>query len=332
MTNSVALVLSGGVAFGAYQARAYTRLQEESAFKAIFYAGSSVGAVTAAIILGSAPQGRVENLRRFWAASVPQLPIWPWPHARHWATAIQSRLFGVHGQFRPRISLGWSSFSRLYDLSPMRERLRKLIDFERLNSSQETLCVAATDLESGKTILFDSWREPIRIDHLLASCGFIPEFEPVRIDSRILGDGGLSANAPVEAVLFEPVRTIFVLDLFARDGRYSPDLETALARKNNLIYGNQTLRTLEILMRERSRADDENPQSIYYLSYRPRQGEAGSERSYVFQATASKSVGEQVRTTCQKPLPAQPKPSTVAGCIWSGKCVSPAVNGTAEFY
>jgi NTE family protein len=118
------------------------------------------------------------------------------------------------------------------------------------------------------------------MEHLLASCGFIPEFAPVQIGGKLLGDEGLSANAPVEAVLFEPIETLFVLDCFARDGIYSPDLETALARKPDLIYGNQTLRALELLMRDRAQAGRASGQNIFYLSYRPTPTEAGSERAY----------------------------------------------------
>jgi NTE family protein len=137
-------------------------------------------------------------------------------------------------------------------------------------------------LETGRTIIFENHREPIRMDHLLASCGFIPEFAPVEIDGKLLGDGGLSANTPIEAVLSDALETVFVLDCFARDGIYSPDLETALARKNDLIYGNQTLRALELLMEYRRKADRSSKQNIIYLSYRPRPEEAGSERLYDF--------------------------------------------------
>jgi NTE family protein len=35
----------------------------------------------------------------------------------------------------------------------------------------------------------------------MASCGFLPELAPVEIDGRMLADGWLSANAPVEIVL-----------------------------------------------------------------------------------------------------------------------------------
>ncbi len=280
MSSSIAIVFSGGVSLGAYQAGAYVRLHDEPEIAPGWYAGSSTGAVNAAIILGSAPERRIEHLRKFWSTTIPQAPFWPWPHGRHWLSAIQARLFGVYGQFHPRVPAALGRFSSIYDLSPMRDRLKELIDFGRLNAGSVRLSIAATNLETGETVIFESQREPIRMEHLRASCGFIPEFAPVEIGGKLLGDGGLSANAPVEAVLFEPVETLFVLDCFARDGIYSPDLETALARKNDLIYGNQTLRALELLMRDRAQAGRASGQNIFYLSYRPTPAEAGSERAY----------------------------------------------------
>ena len=70
----------------------------------------------------------------------------------------------------------------------------------------------------------------------------------------LLGEGGLSANAPIEAVLFDDRhdgdRVCFVIDLFAPDGRRPKGLETALARKNDLMFANQTRLRLEALRRE----------------------------------------------------------------------------------
>lgn len=69
--------------------------------------------------------------------------------------------------------------SQLYDLSPMRERLPKLIDFDLLNSGETRICIAATDIETGDPIIFDSREQRIELDHVMASCGFQPEFAPI---------------------------------------------------------------------------------------------------------------------------------------------------------
>ena len=79
--------------------------------------------------------------------------------------------------------------------------------------------VATTDIESGDMVLFDTARgDRINAYHLIASCGLLPEFAPLEMEGRLLGDGGLCANAPVEAVLllddqYDRERVCFVVDL-----------------------------------------------------------------------------------------------------------------------
>jgi NTE family protein len=161
-----------------------------------------------------------------------------------------------------------------------------------LNSGETRLTVATTDIETGELVLFDTARgDRITVDHVLASCGYLPEFAPVEIGGRLLGDGGLSANAPIEALLHDrPERDIIcvVLDLFPRDGVRPADLETSLARKSDLTFANQTWMRLEGFCREEQlraeiREGSGDPQfgtSVYYLSYRPDPSEAGSERMF----------------------------------------------------
>jgi NTE family protein len=115
---------------------------------------------------------------------------------------LHTRLFGSAGHFRPRLPNPVGPFKSFYDLMPMKERIAELVDFDRLNGGNISIAVAATDIESGEPVIFDTARgDRIGIDHLLASCGFLPEFAPVEINGRLLGDGGLSANAPIEAVV-----------------------------------------------------------------------------------------------------------------------------------
>src|SRR4051794_1991657 len=219
----VALVLAGGVGLGAYQAGAYDALHRTSTVSIKWLAGSSVGAVNAALIAGSAPDERVETLRRFWdegdfwAALTPAID---WSaelrHVQNWISALQTRLFGAAGHFRPRLSLNpMKRFESLYDLTPMRRRLEKLVDFDRLNGGPVRVSVATTVIETGELVVFDTGAGArIGVQHLLASCGFLPEFAPVEIDGRLLGDGGLYANAPVEIFLDSWTQgPVIVLDL-----------------------------------------------------------------------------------------------------------------------
>ncbi len=116
--RTTALVLSGGVALGPYHPGAYATLHEEGGGlgDVDWLAGSSIGAVTAAMVAGNPPERRVPRLRRFWdAVAADPLPLasfWPselrlgapWRRAEGWASALQARVFGRPGLFRARLA------------------------------------------------------------------------------------------------------------------------------------------------------------------------------------------------------------------------------------
>ncbi len=284
------VVFSGGVALGSYQGGAYEALQARQGLAVGWIAGSSVGAINGAMIAGSAPADRLDVLRTYWFGALGR-PVPPamtpggaFRHAANWMSAVQARLVGSPRHMRtagPRLS-----FSSFYDLAPTVDYLRKVIDLGRLNSGEIRFTVATTDIETGDVVLFDSLRDRIGIDHLLASCGFLPEFAPIEIDGRLLGDGGLAANAPVEPMLEEcqgSDATILVVDLFARDGPRPRTLESALERKNGLLFGNQTFLRLAAYRDFWKGRDRTQPlPTILYLSYRPVAGEAGPEMTFDF--------------------------------------------------
>jgi NTE family protein len=303
--RAVAVVFSGGVGLGVYHAGVYSALHDMSSLRPDWFAGSSIGVVNAAVIAGSPPEKRIERLRELWldgeawhmsATPGASLPFSVPRHLQNWASAVQTRLLGRHGHFRPRyLSRPFERFTSIYDLTPLRSRIERLVDFERLNSGEVRVCVAATDLASGDPVLFDT-ADGVRItmDHLLASCGYLPEFAPVEIAGRLLGDGGLSINAPFEAVLLredrsDVERVCFVVDLFARDGERPTGLESALTRKNDLLLANQTFLRLEACRRESVLHDElaqaglrtrRGPSAVCYLSYRSPPEEAGPEKVF----------------------------------------------------
>jgi NTE family protein len=281
-----ALVFAGGMGLGAYQAGAYQKFHEAGEFEVDRLAGSSIGAINAALIAGNPPKRAIAALREFWSepnAWQPRqtVPSASFHYAQNWMSAIATRLVGAPGLFRPRTP-GWpfEDFKSLYDVSPTRRSLERLIDFKRLNGSLR-LTIATTDVATGEMVWFDTMRDELTVDHLLASSGMMPEFPPVRIGGRLLADGGLSANAPFDPLLSdETSRLIFVLDLFARDGGLPRSFTAAIARKNELMFGNQSLRLLDFWRDTRPQAND--GKRVVYMSYRASPDEADAERLFDF--------------------------------------------------
>src|SRR4051812_17090587 len=94
----IAVVLSGGLGLGVYQAGAYQRMEEHGRLPH-WVAGSSVGAVNGALIVGSAHRERVNALRAFWSAGdlwfrAPAFPGYL-GHAQNWFSVLHTRLFGA---------------------------------------------------------------------------------------------------------------------------------------------------------------------------------------------------------------------------------------------
>jgi NTE family protein len=259
----LALALSGGVALGAYHAGAYAALHE-AGLPLRWLAGSSTGAVVAAVIAGSPPERRIEQLQRFWQLAAlnpfPLAPYWAGRppaglprQAYNMASALQTHLFGRPGMFQPRLTPGLGDPS-LYDLTPLKDWLLELVDFDRLNSGEIRVSIGATDLLSGERVLFDNAKGTrIGVEHILASSSLSPLFPPVEIDGRLIVDGGLSVNLPFDLMLHEKRDTelaCFVIELFARKGSRPSTLGAALSRSIDLVFGNQTRTLLEGQQRE----------------------------------------------------------------------------------
>jgi NTE family protein len=324
-----ALVLAGGIALGAYHAGAWAALQKAGAPTPEWIAGTSIGAVTAAIIAGNPPERRAEQLLRFWNAASDDptsLSFWaaplgvtgPWRETQGWISAMQTRMLGRPGLFRPRLAaFGQGAAPGLYDLAPLHRRIEEVVDFDRVNSKDAPrLSVVATDLGSGERVVFDT-RRGTRIgpEHVIASSALPPDFAPVEVEGRLLGDGGLSANTPLDLILDEPVGRdliCFVLDLFSREGEPPRSLSEAAARAEDLVFAGQTglilegrqreqhLRTLIAKLSTRLPPEiREDPQvapvlaegratatTILHLAYRSSPGATGIQKTFDFSRTA----------------------------------------------
>ncbi|MBV8401965.1 MAG: patatin-like phospholipase family protein [Acetobacteraceae bacterium] len=259
--QQVALVLAGGNSLGAYGAGAYAAFHA-AGMRLDRLAGSSIGAVNAAIIAGNPPERRVEQLRVFWDRIA--FPLGPPDFASgllrrpvQVASVLQARLFGRANAYRLNLAgllsvfPGISSKPSLYDLKPMRDTLASLIDFGRLNAGEPRVSILAVDVENGEEVVFDTAKEKIGLDHLLASASLIPDFPPTEINGQSLVDGGLASNAPLELVLTPPPTSdllCLVVDLFPlRAPRPASWLE-ASERQSDLMYASQTRRTMRAFM------------------------------------------------------------------------------------
>jgi NTE family protein len=327
MENTTSLVLSGGVALGAYQGGAYAAMHSRPELWPAHIIGSSIGAINGAFIAGLPPSARVPALKAFWrgAASDGLWPAAEWlggvpgPFGLlyRWYLALHTRLYGCPGVMRPRtLDLMLGTAISLYDLAPMRARLERMVDFDRLNHGDIRFSVITTDIATGEAVLFDTGRgDHIGADHLIASCGFLPDFPPLEIGGRLLGDGGLAANAPLEAARHgngngERHPLCFVVDLYPREGGRPLTVQQAAARSQDLMFSNQTVRALHAYEREEglrrlANGGGSSPRVIV-VRYRGGPHEPGPHKRFDFSSAALAERWEAGRSDMAAAMPGQP--------------------------
>lgn len=361
-SQRTALVLAGGIALGAFEAGAYAALDEAGQASALAWvAGSSVGAVTAAIIAGNPPENRVARLRQFWRmAATDPTPItsfWfgpprdgAWRQAHNQASALETLMLGRAGLFRPRLypgpRVGVNDVSALYDLAPLRTSIMSLVDFDLMNCGDVRVSIATTDVVTGERVVFDTGQGClISPEHVVGSCALLPLFAPVEVEGRLLGDGGLSSNAPLDVVLSDPAARglrCFVVDLFTPEGSRPHTLAASASRAGDLAFGNQSRRLLEGQGREdrlrtlisrlgsllppELRNDPEigailsegrpHPTDIVYLGYRAGLDEAGLGKVFDFSRATIDDRWQAGRQRMQVALQAagDPEPQRCPEC------------------
>lgn len=288
--TTLALVMGGGNALGAYHGGVASALDAEGVWPHRV-AGSSIGAVVGALLVGNPPERRVSAIREFWRQGAqPDGPASLVPEALrvplHAAAALGTRLVGRPGLFYPRYAglFGAGGNPSFYNLGPMRRTLEALVDFDRLNSGPVRLQVMSVDVETGEEVSFDTARERIGPDHILASAGLIPDYAPVEIGGRALVDGGLSDNVPADLVLQEdpggPL-ACFVADLYPGAVPRPRRVAVAAQRQSDLIFRSQTERTLRFMRQIWDLRDSPHPGAVYRLEYPDTPGEIAF-KSYDF--------------------------------------------------
>lgn len=305
----LSLVLGGGNALGAYHLGVCERLFAEG-LEPSWYFGASIGAVSAAILVGNAPEERLAKLEAFWRQAAQSSPfddlrLTHSARARHNNDyALGALLFGRPGLFRRRFPGLWSVLPwmppdrALRDHRPLARTLERLIDFDRLNRSSVRVAITAIDIESGDLVWFDNQRDDITSEHLLAATAIAPLFAPIEIDGRLLCDAGFGDNLPIARAFREgPAgdQICIASDLYcAAHGR--PDtLDETIVRVQDLGFSLQSRRAVTGIARERAllrRCDPKSPSAILaHLAYRA----PGHERSLKPLDFSTRSIDERRR-------------------------------------
>jgi NTE family protein len=258
--ESIALVLQGGGALGAFQGGVYQALAEAN-LTPDWVAGISIGAINAALIAGNAPEARVDKLRAFWEhvttpviVNMPDIvkAFWTGDMARGYLNqfnAWSALMRGAPHFFEPRPippylhPPGTIEATSYYDTTALRGTLEGLIDFDRINAGEMRFSVGAVNVRTGNFAYFDTKTHTIRPEHILASGALPPGFPPVEIEGELYWDGGLVSNTPLQWVVSGDTRQdtlAFQVDLWSARGEAPHDMPEVIGRQKEIQYSSRT--------------------------------------------------------------------------------------------
>jgi NTE family protein len=260
--DTIALLLQGGGALGAYEGGVYQALAEADVLPN-WVAGVSIGAVNAALIAGNPPERRVARLREFWEAAsnlpfglfgVPCSPSIDFKNLETHRLVNQTRaffvaMFGVPSLFVPRFPpLEFLPPERpdklsFYDVARLKATLERLVDFDRINSSEVRLTVRAVNVRTGESMSFDTTTHKIDARHILASGSLPPGFPATEIDGEYYWDGGVASNSILHVVLDSPSlrdTLVFQIDVWSASGELPRDMTDVDTREKDIRFSSRS--------------------------------------------------------------------------------------------
>ncbi|MGL5081947.1 MAG: patatin-like phospholipase family protein [Microcoleaceae cyanobacterium] len=274
MRTKIAIACQGGGSHAAFTAGALQALFEnniQDRYEIVSLSGTSGGALGAALVWYALKRGEdpVGRLTAFWKDNTAQTSQEIFFNSFVIST-LELTGKGLLPQFvvspASKALKGWMSLATmgLRDrFTNFQELLEAHIDFKEIACSEvkqeaPILLMGAVNILSGKLWMFNSSREPIKVEHILASCAIPNIFPAVEIGNDAYWDGIFSDNPPITE-LIDPANVgaanipqeIWVIKLNPTHRDSIPVQPDDILDRRNELEGNvslfQSLRSVERL-------------------------------------------------------------------------------------
>jgi len=255
-SSKVAIACQGGGSHTAFTAGVLKRLlraEELKQYEVVGLSGTSGGAVCALLawhnLLRGDAAGAAEALDAFWRDNSATAPheqiINSWVL---WASSLQNFIT------MPVVSPYYDNYFSVSALEEFKWMLERRVDFAKVGLQPEdsypVLLVGAVDVLSGEFRAFNSRRDRITSETILASAAIPTLFRSVRPgDGGTYWDGLFSQNPPVRELTDEGPDEIWVVQINPKELQNEPSTVLEIVDRRNELSGNlslyQELRSIE---------------------------------------------------------------------------------------
>ncbi|HSK58005.1 MAG TPA: patatin-like phospholipase family protein [Actinomycetospora sp.] len=242
----IALAFQGGGSHTAFTAGVVSRLVERGAFEGhdvVAVSGTSGGAINAlltyAALRDGSPDRIPERLEAFWEDNAARGSVERLGNAAMVGAGLVQSL-GLAPPLNPYLVPppfdGREAFRRL---------LRRHVAFEALtvdvDARHPRLVLGAVDVRSGAFRAFDSRRDRITPDTVLASAAIPTLFRAIHVDGGAYWDGLFSQNPPVAPLLDDDPDELWVVQINPTRRDDEPRTTLDIADRRNELAGNLSL-------------------------------------------------------------------------------------------
>jgi NTE family protein len=245
-TRRVAIACQGGGSHTAFTAGVLGRLlgaAEVDRYEIVGLSGTSGGAVCALLAwtaVADGDPGRADDLLRgFWADNAAtSVPDRMWNAGVMWMNTMANfvTMPAMSPYDSPVAALGLDTFRRM---------LRRRVDFTRLtpapDPSRPILLIGAVDVLTGEFTAFNSRRDTITEDTVVASAAIPTLFRAVRVGTGTYWDGLFSQNPPVRDLLEARPDELWVIQINPTRRDTEPRTMVEIADRRNELSGNLSL-------------------------------------------------------------------------------------------
>jgi NTE family protein len=241
----VAIACQGGGSHTAFTAGVLKRLFEEPLpdHQVVGLSGTSGGAICALLawyaLRESDPASVGRLLDEFWADNSATTPLEQMVNA---STMLAGELQQV--LVTPAISPYDNVFAAA-GAEEFKRMLERRVDFDRLGREpaveEPLLLIGAVDVLSGEFRAFDSRRDEISADTILASAAIPTLFRSVQLNGGTYWDGLFSQNPPIRELIDARPDEIWVIQINPKERRTEPTTVVDIADRRNELSGNLSL-------------------------------------------------------------------------------------------